>query len=95
VDGKRSVRLRVTGRVQGVSFRWATEQEAHRLGVDGWVRNEPDGSVAAYAEGPGDAVDALVAWAHDGPSSARVESVTVDDVDPDPDAAGQGFRTTG
>lgn len=95
MDGDRSVRLRVTGRVQGVSFRWATEQEARRLGVDGWVRNEPDGSVAAYAEGPAEAVDALVAWAHEGPPSARVEAVTVDDVEPDPDVGGRGFRTTG
>lgn len=96
MDAERSVRLRVTGRVQGVSFRWATEQEARRLGVAGWVRNEPDGSVAAYAVGPTDAVDALVAWAHEGPPSARVASVEVTDVEPEPDGGGaSGFRTTG
>ncbi|WP_299054343.1 acylphosphatase [uncultured Nocardioides sp.] len=95
MDAKRSVRLRVTGRVQGVSFRWATEQEARRLGVTGWVRNEPDGSVAAYAEGPADAVDALVAWAHDGPPSARVASVDVTDVEPETGGGASGFRTTG
>ena len=56
------VDLHVTGRVQGVSFRWYAAREATRLGLAGWVRNEPDGSVRAHAEGPDDAVDEFVAW---------------------------------
>ena len=69
--------VRVTGRVQGVAFRWYAEQQAAQLGVAGWVRNDPDGSVAAHVEGPPDAVDAMVAWCRRGPSSARFEHVAV------------------
>ncbi|PUA79759.1 acylphosphatase [Nocardioides currus] len=68
---------RVTGRVQGVSFRWATAEKARDLGVTGWVRNEPDGSVELHAEGSQDAVDALVEWCRTGPALARVRDVAV------------------
>lgn len=67
----------MTGRVQGVSFRWYTEQRARELGVNGWVRNEPDGSVALHAEGDAEAVDALVEWCRTGPALARVRNVAV------------------
>jgi acylphosphatase len=70
-----AVDLIVTGRVQGVSFRAYAEREAGRLGVAGWVRNEPDGSVAIHAEGDEDAVAAFVRWAHDGPRLAHVDHV--------------------
>jgi acylphosphatase len=63
--------------VQGVSFRAYTRQQARGLGVTGWVRNEPDGSVAGHFEGPADAVDALVAWCHHGPAYAEVSDVEV------------------
>lgn len=69
----------MTGRVQGVSFRWYTEERARDLGVAGWVRNEPDGSVVLHAEGSDEAVDALVAWCRTGPSLARVRNVAVRD----------------
>ena len=67
----------MSGRVQGVSFRWYTEQQARELGVNGWVRNEPDGSVALHAEGDVEAVDALVEWCRTGPALARVRNVAV------------------
>jgi acylphosphatase len=73
----KAVRATVTGRVQGVSFRWYTEQRARELGVNGWVRNEPDGSVALHAEGDAEAVDALVEWCRTGPALARVRNVAV------------------
>ena len=74
---RKAVDVTVTGRVQGVSFRFYTEQEARRLGVTGWVRNEPDGSVGGHFEGDAGAVDALVAWCRTGPRMAHVEHVRV------------------
>ena len=77
-----AVEVRVTGWVQGVSFRWACQQEAGRHGVRGWVRNEPDGSVHAHLEGPVDDVQDLVSWCGHGPPAARVEAVRTADVEP-------------
>jgi len=68
----------VSGTVQGVFFRAATAEEAHRLGVTGWVRNLPDGRVEAVFEGEESAVDAAVAWCHHGPERAAVTSVVVE-----------------
>ena len=72
------VHLVVRGRVQGVFFRGAMQEEAERLGVGGWARNRPDGAVEGEAWGERTAVEALVAWAHRGPHAARVEDVTID-----------------
>ncbi len=88
----RTVEARVTGRVQGVSFRWYAQEQARRLGVAGWVRNEPDGSVLLHAEGDDDAVDALVAWCHDGPGMATVSNVAVREAAP---SGGNSFDITG
>lgn len=73
----KAVDVRITGLVQGVSFRFRTREQARRLGVTGWVRNEPDGSVTGHFEGPDDAVDALVAWCGHGPAYAEVDGVSV------------------
>jgi acylphosphatase len=78
----KAVQARVTGRVQGVSFRWYAQEQALRLGVSGWVRNEPDGSVLLHVEGDDDAVDAMVAWCRQGPSMAKVGNVAVQDATP-------------
>jgi acylphosphatase len=78
----KSVTVKVTGRVQGVSFRWYTAREAERLGVRGWVRNEPDGSVAGHLEGEDGAVDAVVDWLRQGPSYAAVRDVAVTEAAP-------------
>lgn len=69
------VRLVIEGRVQGVWFRDSTRRQASMLGVTGWVRNRPDGSVEVLAEGPEKAVKRLIAWCHAGPSAARVDRV--------------------
>ena len=65
----------VRGRVQGVGFRASAAHEARRLGVGGWVRNRPDGSVEVEAHGPRAAVDALCAWLAQGPRGAHVTGV--------------------
>ncbi|MCH8617333.1 acylphosphatase [Sphingomonas sp. SM33] len=67
----------VSGRVQGVFFRGWTQEQAERLGVTGWVRNCPDGSVEAHLEGEEGAVNWLVDLIGDGPASARVANVRV------------------
>ncbi len=75
----RRVRLRITGRVQGVFFRESTRREATRLGLQGWVRNLDDGSVEAVVQGPAADVETMVQWCHRGPQLARVDSVQVSD----------------
>jgi len=70
--------VRVYGRVQGVFFRASTQTRASELGVRGWVRNLPDGSVALCVAGPPHAVDALIAWAWQGPPRARVDDVEIE-----------------
>jgi len=69
--------LRIYGLVQGVFFRATMREVARRLGVKGWVRNVPDGSVEAVIEGPRDKVEELIKWAHRGPPAACVEKVVV------------------
>jgi acylphosphatase len=70
-------RVIVHGLVQGVWFRASTKDEANRLGVTGWVRNLPDGSVEALFEGPKKKVEAIVEWCHRGPAGAKVNSVDI------------------
>jgi acylphosphatase len=72
-------RLTISGRVQGVGFRWALRAQASALGLAGWVRNRRDGSVEALLGGAPAAVEAVTAWAHHGPPGARVDRVQVND----------------
>jgi acylphosphatase len=74
---QKRIHLIVRGRVQGVYFRAASQREARRLGISGWVRNRSDGSVEICAEGDEDAIKELSNWAHRGPSAARVDTVDV------------------
>jgi acylphosphatase len=73
----KQVHMNVRGRVQGVYFRASTQREAKRLGLTGWVKNRPDGSVEICAEGEEEGLKELIAWAQKGPTSARVERVDV------------------
>ncbi len=66
----------IEGRVQGVYFRESTRREAARLGLGGWVRNLPDGSVEALITGDPDTVDRLVSWLYRGSPMAVVTGVT-------------------
>lgn len=74
----------VRGRVQGVGFRYAACAEARRLGLRGWVRNLPDGSVETCAEGPPASVAAYCEWLASGPTLARVAGVASVAPDPSP-----------
>lgn len=71
--------MTVRGRVQGVGFRASAALRADALGVAGWVRNRPDGSVELAVTGTPAAVDALVEWCRQGPPLARVTDVAVTD----------------
>lgn len=86
----RRVRLHVTGRVQGVGFRYFTLSVGRNLGVSGWVKNEPDGSVSVEAEGESAAIEQLLLQVRQGPAHARVEHVSVADLPPS--GAGGGFE---
>jgi acylphosphatase len=68
-------RVVIHGRVQGVFFRGSTVDRARRVGVSGWVRNRPDGTVEAVFEGSEAQVTEMVRYCHEGPSWARVERV--------------------
>lgn len=71
-------RVIVSGVVQGVSFRYHTRSAARRIGVDGWVRNLPDGTVEGCFEGEETLVEELIDWCRRGPGGARVDGLHVE-----------------
>lgn len=75
-------RLTISGRVQGVGFRYALADQAQSRNLSGWVRNRRDGSVEALVAGPEPEVEALIAWAHRGPPAARVTALAVEAATP-------------
>ena len=89
----RAVRIVVSGRVQGVGFRAFVARRAHELGLGGWVRNRPDGSVEAEAAGPEPALRQFVMALRGGPAMARVSEASEQWFDP-PDVP-RGFHITG
>jgi acylphosphatase len=90
-----TIRAEVTihGRVQGVGFRYATVEQAERLGLTGWVRNTWEDTVEACFEGDEPDVKEMVDWCRRGPMMARVERLDVDYGDATGEFA--GFRVTG
>ena len=82
--------LVITGRVQGVAFRYYARHHAATLGLAGWVRNRPDGSVEAVIHGDDAAVASFISWAQHGPSSARVDHIDIQDATPE--LTLRGFR---
>ena len=78
-----TVRLVISGRVQGVGYRAWLAGRARQLGCTGWVRNRRDGSVEALVHAPSDMLSALVADCRQGPAAARVESVVLAEPAPD------------
>lgn len=73
-----AVRVRIRGLVHGVSFRAGMANMASNLGVRGWVRNVPDGSVEAFLEGDERSVNRILDWARVGPPRARVDKFDVE-----------------
>jgi acylphosphatase len=71
----KALQVKVSGRVQGVCFRARTQDEARRIGVAGWVRNLPDGSVEVFIQGPEEKVNSLLSWCYKGPAGASVAGV--------------------
>ncbi len=82
VGRRRTIHAIVSGRVQGVGFRWACMEEGERLGLVGEVRNLDDGDVEVLAQGPADDVARMIAWLYHGPRWANVASVRVTDMKP-------------
>jgi len=78
---EQAIRVRVTGRVQGVFFRAWTADEARTLHLAGWVRNCADGSVEAHIEGEREAIGELIELIREGPPDARVENIEVEATD--------------
>jgi len=74
---KSNVHVIVSGQVQGVWFRASTKQKADELGLNGWVRNTPDGCVEAVFEGEEELVEKMINWCGHGPPMARVENIKV------------------
>ena len=73
-----TVRLEITGRVQGVGFRESMRAVAQALEVNGWVRNRDDGGVEAIVQGADGDVERVIAWCHNGPPGANVKFVKAD-----------------
>ena len=77
----RRVRVVVRGRVQGVGYRHSMASAAREAGASGWVRNRRDGTVEAEIEGTTEQVEDVLAWAAQGPTAARVDGVSLTDVE--------------
>jgi acylphosphatase len=92
-EGNETRRYIVTGRVQGVGFRWFVEHAAVQLGLAGWVRNRADGSVEVLASGTREKLHELYSQLRKGPRASRVEHVEVEDAAPDTKL--QSFRIEG
>jgi len=88
--GKKRVRVLIDGRVQGVCFRMETRRAAEERGVDGWVRNLPNGKVEAVFEGEDTKVQSMLQWCETGPPLARVNRVEVENETPTDEF--EGFR---
>ncbi|HCI03723.1 MAG: acylphosphatase [Candidatus Peribacteraceae bacterium] len=76
-----AINLRVTGSVQGVFYRAATQEKAKELSLSGWVKNCPDGALEIFAEGSDEALTELTNWCHHGPDTAEVDGVEIKEVE--------------
>ncbi len=77
----KTVRIIVTGRVQGVGFRYFTVRCANDLGLFGWVRNLPDGSVETAIQGQGEKVEEMIGLLRQGPGAANVSGLDIEEIE--------------
>jgi len=78
MSAKKRVKLLISGRVQGVGFRFNTKRKAKKLGVKGWVKNLDNGKVKAVAEGKEKDLEKLIEWAKKGPFTAKVTDINIE-----------------
>lgn len=88
MSNTRRVHVIVSGRVQGVFFRAYTRDEAVKLGLAGWVKNRPDGSVEALIEGDETSVEKMLRWFHRGSPHSSVKKVDITEESPVGDSSG-------
>jgi acylphosphatase len=74
-----AVLITITGRVQGVGFRYHTQKKAEQFNIKGFVKNQPDGTVYIEAEGEEIDLERFLMWCYDGPTWARVDDVKIQD----------------
>lgn len=74
------LKIKISGRVQGVAFRHYAQTRASQTGIKGYVKNMPDGSVEIEAEGEEKALDEFVSWCRLGPDAARVEDINIQEI---------------
>lgn len=72
----KTIKIDITGHVQGVFYRASSRHEANRLNINGWVKNNPNGSVTVCAQGTISMLEKFLAWCHEGPEHAKVNSVS-------------------
>lgn len=78
MSGQKQIRVIIKGRVQGVFYRASTKKQADQLGIQGWVRNLPDGSVEALFQGDQTIISKMLAWCRQGPPASKVETVSTE-----------------
>ena len=80
-DNKVQIKAIISGKVQGVFYRFETKNSAAKLGIKGYVKNLPNGSVEAVFEGESSIVNQMLDWCNKGPSAARVENIQTEKID--------------
>jgi len=88
----KAVHLLISGRVQGVFYRYTAQKVASRLGIRGWIKNLPNGKVEVIAIGTPSAVDTFTAWCQEGPPGAQVSDVEVTPLPSPPELEGFSIR---
>lgn len=77
----KAIQITVFGKVQGVFFRASTKAVADQMGMKGFIKNQKDGTVLIHAEGDPILMDSFIDWCKNGPDDAKVEDVTIEDVE--------------